>query len=223
MIAMLRGRIWQLNDDHVIIDANGVGYAVYCSGKTLAQLPSYTGQKANDNEAITLRIETNMRENAITLYGFADKDEQEWFAILQKVQGVGARMALALLSVLQPAEIAQAILDDDSASLSRANGVGARLAKRIISELKDKIDLPETVASMAQAASATAGTEANPTQVSNSNNSSADVKDAISALQNLGYSKSEAATCARAALKELGHGAKTEDIIRYGLQQMSRA
>ena len=130
MIGKLKGTVDSLSEDHAIIDVHGVGYVVHCSGRTLSSLRA--------GEAAVLAIETQVREDAIRLYGFASEAEREWFRLLQVVQGVGGRVALAILGVLGEAELAAAIARQDKAAISRAPGVGPKLAARIAAELKDK-------------------------------------------------------------------------------------
>ena len=132
MIAKLRGLIDTIGDDYCIIDVNGVGYLVSASSKTLGKLAQ--GQEA------TLLTEMVVREDSLSLFGFADAWEKEWFSTLTKVQGVGAKVCLSILSVLTPAQLSQAISAQDKTSFCRASGVGPKLAARIVTELKDKID-----------------------------------------------------------------------------------
>ena len=131
MIAKLRGVVDTLGSDYCIIDVNGVGYLVFASAKTLAKLAR--------GAQVALLIETIVREDSISLFGFADAWEKEWFLTLTKVQGVGAKVCLAILSVLSPMQLAQAVSAQDKASFTRAAGVGPKLAARIVTELKDKI------------------------------------------------------------------------------------
>ena len=136
LIARLRGRLDSLGEDHAVIDVGGVGYLVVCSARTLAALPAA-------GEAVDLHVETQVRAESITLYGFREPAERVWFRLLQTVQGVGARVALGLLSVLAPDELARAVAAQDKAALARASGVGPRLAARIASELRERlVDLP---------------------------------------------------------------------------------
>jgi Holliday junction DNA helicase RuvA len=136
MIARLRGRLDSRGEDHVVIDVGGVGYLVMCSVRTLAALPGA-------GEAVDLHVDTQVRAESITLYGFREPAERVWFRLLQTVQGVGARVALGLLSVLAPDELARAIAAQDKKALSRASGVGPRRAARIASELRERlVDLP---------------------------------------------------------------------------------
>ena len=131
MIGKLRGVVDSFGDDFVILDVAGVGYVVNCSSRTLQHLP-------RAGEPATLAIETQVREDSIRLFGFSRDAERDWFRLLQSVQGVGAKVALAILSILPPDELANAIAMQDKATVSRASGVGPKLAARIVAELKDK-------------------------------------------------------------------------------------
>ncbi len=136
MIARLRGRVDSVGEDHAVVDVGGVGYLVACSARTLGALPGA-------GEAVDLHVETQVRAESITLYGFRDPTERAWFRLLQTVQGVGARVALGVLSVLTPETLARAVAAQDKAALTRASGVGPRLASRIVAELKDRlVDFP---------------------------------------------------------------------------------
>ena len=199
MIARLTGRIGAMEADRVIIDVGGVGYLVFCSSRTLTQLPG-------DGEA-TLHIETHVREDHIHLYGFLETAEREWFTLLQSVQGVGARLALAILSTLPPGELGQAIAQEEKAMLTRAPGVGRRLAQRLVTELKDKV----------------AGLALGPAvMVHEGGAAPASVEsDAVSALINLGYRPADAAGAVRRASVGLGDAAQLESLIREGLKELS--
>ncbi len=183
MIAKLRGIIDSFGDDSVIIDVNGVGYLVYVSTRTLSRL-------VKGAEAV-LFIETVVREDSISLYGFASALEKEWFLTLTKVQGVGAKVCLSILSVLTPMQLAQAISAQDKASFSRANGVGPKLAARIVTELNGKMvglpigaDTDDYTAALEDKENVAAPSVA---EIPQSN-----VEDAISALTNLGYQRIDA-------------------------------
>lgn len=182
MIAKLRGIVDALGEDFAIIDVNGVGYLVFASGRSLSKL-------AKGTEAV-LWIETIVREDSITLYGFADLLEKEWFLTLTKVQGVGAKVCLSILSALTPTQLSQAIAAQDKASFTRANGVGPKLAARIVTELKDKmvgLSLAADGADFMQALVADA-----PKPAATEATASRATEDAISALVNLGYQRIEA-------------------------------
>jgi holliday junction DNA helicase RuvA len=201
MIARLRGRLDSQDVDHLVIDVGGVGYLVHCSARTLAALPGA-------GETLDLHIETQVRAESIMLYGFADTGERSWFRLLQQVQGVGARVALAVLSVLPPEELARAVASQDRAALTRASGVGPRLAGRILSELKDRL-----VAGLA-------GT-ALPTPIPVGVDGA--VGGAVSALVNLGYGRSEALAAVGRAAAAHGENATLEALIRAGLQELAAA
>jgi holliday junction DNA helicase RuvA len=203
VIARLRGRLDTLDEDHAVVDVGGVGYRVACATRTLAALP-------RPGEAVDLLIETQVRDDSITLYGFGSGAERSWFRLLQTVQGVGARVALGILSVLGPDELARAVAAQDKAALARASGVGPRLAGRIASELKDRLSaLPGQVGapSPGPAASALGGPAG----------------DAVSALVNLGYGRSDAHAAVAKAAATLGAAAPLEALIRTGLQELARA
>ena len=203
MIARLTGILEPLGEDRAIVDVGGVGYMVFCSGRTLGQLPA-------DGSTVQLHIETHVREDHIHLYGFAELSELEWFRLLTTVQGVGAKVALAILTVLGPDDLLQAVAAADKVAVSRANGVGPKLAARIVSELKDKVG---GIALGAAAAIRVAGTPAAAGGV--------DV-DAVSALVNLGYGRSEAFGAVARAGGRLGDGAPLGDLIRAGLEELSQ-
>jgi len=204
MIGKLKGTIEELGEDYVLVDVHGVCYVDYCSGRTLSKLGSV-------GEACILFIETYVREDQIRLFGFTTALEREWFNILQTVQGVGAKVALALLSTLTPAELANAIALQDRAAVSRAPGVGPKVAVRIMTELKNK-------------APAFAGEAANIglKQELGEGVAAAPVADAVSALTNLGYSRDQAANAVAAAMKLAGEGADSAKLIRFGLKELAR-
>jgi holliday junction DNA helicase RuvA len=202
VIARLRGTLDGLDEDHAVVDVSGVGYLVACSTRTLASLP-------RPGEAVDLLIETQVRAESITLYGFRSVAERSWFRLLQTVQGVGARVALAVLSVLGPDELARAVAAQDRAALARASGVGPRLAGRIASELKDRLtELPAPAGALAPGP--TAMTLGGPAD------------DAVSALVHLGYGRSEAHAAVAKAAAALGAAAPLEALIRSGLQELAR-
>ncbi len=206
MIASLNGTVDSLAAGHAVIDVGGVGYLVFASGRTLGALPA-AGNPAK------LLIETHVREDHIHLYGFADADERAWFRLLTTVQGVGARVALAILSVLAPADLAVALAAQDKGALTRADGVGPKLAQRILSELKDKagdLALGATLGGGTTAPTAGAPIAKGPAQ------------DAVSALVNLGYGRSEAFSAVNAAMAGLGDGVTTESLIREGLKELAK-
>lgn len=204
MIGKLKGTVDEIAEDHVVIDVHGVGYVAFCGTRTLRALPE-------SGAAVTLLIETFVREDMLRLYGFASEIERGWFRLLQNVQGVGAKVALAVLGTLSTAELANAVALQDRAMVARAPGVGPKVAARIVAELKDKmptlgggIDLPAGALAPAPLAGP------------------APVMDAISALSNLGYSREQAATAVGGAVKEAGDGASSATLIRLALKALSR-
>jgi holliday junction DNA helicase RuvA len=205
MIGKLKGTVDEIDEDHAIIDVHGVGYVAYCSTRTLGNLPG-------PGEAAVLFIETYVREDMIRLYGFASQLEREWFRLLQNVQGVGAKVALAVLGTLTPSELANAIALRDIAMVSRAPGVGKKVAERIVTELKNKAP------AFAGEATGTIGLK----QELGEGVAAAPVADAVSALSNLGYSRDQAANAVAAALKQAGEDADSAKLIRLGLKELSR-
>lgn len=203
MIGKLKGRIDTVGEDFIILDVQGVGYLVHCSARTLRQL----GQVG---EAASLAIETHMREDSIRLYGFLSDAERDWFRLLQTVQGVGARVALALLGAMSPAELAAAIAGQDKAQIAKAQGIGPRLATRLIAELKDKAPASATLGARQAGAGVDTQTE------------SAGVQDAMAALLTLGYSRPQAAQAIAASQTTLGSAADAATLIRHALKQLSR-
>lgn len=201
MIAKLTGILDSQGEDWAIVDVAGVGYMVYCSGRTLSALPP-TGDR------VGLTIETHVREDHIHLYGFADAVERDWFRLLTTVQGVGAKVALAILTVLQPDHIADAVRAEDRASLTRAPGVGQRLASRIVAELKDKVGDLGVVRHVEFGAVA-------------GNAGSGPRDDAVSALVNLGFRRGEAHGAVSQAAQQLGAAAGIEDLIKAGLRDLN--
>ncbi len=205
MIGKLKGTIDSYDEDSVILDVHGVGYLVHCSARTLQSLPQ-------PGEAATLFIETIVREDMIRLFGFASAIEKEWFNILLDVQGVGQKVALAILSTLRPAELASAIAMKDKASIARSPGVGPKLAERICVELKDKAPVFGSVdpAVVKLAGDVEEKRAAGP------------LRDAVSALVNLGYAQPQAAAAIAAAAKALGENAETGALIRQGLKELAK-
>jgi len=205
MIGKLKGVIDSYGEDFVILDVNGVGYQVHCSPRTLQELPA-TGAP------VTMAIETHVREDQIRLYGFLADGEREWFRLLQTVQGVGAKVALAVLGTLPPAELANAIALRDKAAVTRTPGVGPKVAERIVTELKDK---------------APAFANVDPALVNLSGaiddqRASRPVTDAISALVNLGYGQPQAAAAIATASRRAGEHAETAQLIRLGLKELAK-
>lgn len=207
MIAKLKGILDITGTGHAVVDVNGVGYLVQASSRTLAQL-------GRTGDPVTLYIETQVREDAISLYGFADAQEKAWFRLLTTVQGVGAKAALAILAVLSPDELPVAIAAQDKAALTRAEGVGPKLAARILTELKDKAgDLV-----LGEAAARTAATALKQAGAVPSSGASG---DAVSALVNLGYGRTEAFGAVSAAARNLGTDADVQILIRESLKELS--
>ena len=204
MIAKLSGVIDQVEQDAVVIDVGGVGYLAFCSTATISRLPP-PGSPAR------LLIETHVREDHIHLYGFADVAERDWFRRLTTVQGVGARLALAILSATAPEQLTLAILAQDKVALARAEGVGPRLAARIVNELRDKITgIAALIPTSSVLASAVPEGASGP------------AADAVPALVNLGYGRADAFGAVAAAAQRLGNGADTGVLIRAGLQELAR-
>jgi holliday junction DNA helicase RuvA len=197
MIARLSGILAETAADHLVIDVNGVGYLAYASARTLTAIGPIGG-------SVLLLTEMQVREDAITLFGFGSAAERDWFRLLTSVQGVGGRVALAILSVLDPGELARAIANGDKAMIARANGVGPKLAQRIAMELRDKAG---GVALGPGAAPAPAGSA---------------TADAISALANLGFRPAEASAAVAAASDELGPGAGLDALVRLALRKAAR-
>ena len=198
MIAKLTGVLDSCAEDWAIIDVGGVGYRVYCSGRTLGRLPGAGGQAS-------LSIETHVREDHIHLYGFADTLERDWFRLLTTVQGIGAKVALGLLTVMSPDEIAAAIVAQDRAALTRAAGVGAKLAARVLVELKDRAAEVAVVRRVDFGAVGDDGA----------------MVDAVSALVNLGYRRVEAFGAVSEAARSLGGDAPVETLVKAGLKELS--
>lgn len=204
MIGKLKGIIDSYGEDYVILDVQGVGYQVHCPSRILQMLP-------RAGEAATLAIETLVREDMIRLYGFSQDGEREWFRLLMTVQGVGAKVALAILGILKASEIANAIALGDKATISRAPGVGKRVAERIMSELKDKApgyaSLDAETISVAQTVA--------------DNVAPRPVAEAVSALTNLGYGQPQASAAVARAMQSAGEDAGTETLIRLGLKELA--
>jgi len=201
MIARLAGTVDSVGPDGAVIDVGGVGYLAFCSTRTIGRLPP-------QGEAVRLLIETHVREDHIHLYGFIDAAERDWFRLLTTVQGVGARLALAILSAVMPEALVLVIMAQDKTMLTRAEGVGPRLAARIVNELRDKVGgLALVPASPAPPGGVVPG--ANGT-----------IADAVSALENLKIGRAEAYGAVTAAARRLGDGAALDALIRAGLQEL---
>lgn len=198
MIAHLKGVLAATGVDHAVIDVAGVGYLVGCSSRTLSALPPV-------GEAAMLFTEMLVAEDFIRLVGFAHADERDWFRLLTGVQGVGARVALAILSTLEPADLSRAIAAQDKAMVGRANGVGPKLAERIVRELKDK------------AGGIVLGTPGGSRPAPSSAGG-----DAVSALLNLGFRPTEASAAVAAAEEELGAGVSLDALVRLALRKAAK-
>jgi len=205
MIGRLKGIIDGYGEDHVILDVNGVGYLVHCSARTLQALPAR-------GEPATLSIETHVREDQIRLFGFISEVEREWFRLLQTVQGVGVKVALAVLSTLKPGELASAVAMRDKAMIGRTPGVGPKVAERIVTELKDKAPAYADVDPAVIRLSGDVEDRRAPRPIA----------DAVSALINLGYGHPQAAAAIAAASRNAGETAETAQLIRLGLKELSR-
>jgi holliday junction DNA helicase RuvA len=203
MIAKLAGKVDQVGADAAVLDVGGVGYLAFCSTRTISRLPA-AGLPAS------LLIETHVREDHIHLYGFIDAAERDWFRQLMTVQGVGARLALSILSTVPPEQLGLIILAQDRALLSRADGVGPKLAARIVNELRDKVGAVAAVAMPAISITSAPEADAGP------------AADAVSALVNLGYGRADAFGAVAAATRRLGTDADTAALIRAGLQELAR-
>lgn len=199
MIAHLKGRLDSTGIDHAVIDVGGVGYLVGASSRTLAAIGPV-------GEAATLFTEMLVGEDFLRLVGFATAGERDWFRLLTGVQGVGARVALAILSALEPSELSRAVAAQDKAMVARANGVGPKLAERIVRELKDKVGAVATLGPAAVSQVAPVGAGA----------------DAVSALLNLGFRPAEAASAVGAAEEELGTSATLDALVRLALRKAAK-
>lgn len=199
MIAQLTGRVDALAEGTCVIDVGGVGYLVHASSRTLSALPQPPA-------LAKVLVETHVREDAIVLYGFADSAERDWFRLLTTVQGVGGKVALAILSALAPRDLILAISAGDKASLTRAPGVGPRLAVRLLTELRDKTGAMPTSSGVSYTPVARGGV----------------AEDALSALVNLGYRRQEAQPAVARVLERLGDGATIDALIRDSLKELAR-
>ncbi len=206
MIAKLTGTVDTVGEDWAVIDVQGVGYLVYCSARTLGHLAPGAGA--------SVHVETHVREDQIALYGFRDPAEQAWFRLLTGVQGVGARVALAILGVQPPESLSHAVAAGDKAALTRAAGVGPRLANRILGELKDKAATIDLGGAPDQAVvpEGAAGGAAPAGGVS---------EEAVSALVNLGYGRTEAFGAVARVARAAGGDAAAETLIRDALRELA--
>ena len=203
MIGKLKGKVDEIDEDSAIIDVGGVGYHVFCSGKTLSNLAI--------GDAAMLIIETHVREDHIHLLGFANKNERDWFRLLTTVQGVGVKMALAVLGIFDAASLANIIAAKDTKSLTRVSGVGAKLAERIVTELKNKIaKLPTSELKIS-------GGKTNSALPPASIN-----EDAISALVNLGFNRVDAYNAVSLASVSLDDAITIDNLISESLKKLAR-
>lgn len=205
MIGKLKGIVDSVGEDWVVVDVGGVGYHVVCSNRTLRNLPAAGG-------AVTLSIETKVSDEAIRLIGFGSDGEREWFRLLLGVQGVGTRVALGVLGTLTPADLARAIALDDKKAVSAAPGVGPKVAARIVTELKDKVPEGAGLKAVLEGSSNGVSVLAAPEPM----------RDAVSALVNLGYPQAQAAGAIASAAKRLDEMASAEQLIRQGLKELAR-
>ena len=205
MIGKLKGVIDSYGEDFVIVDVGGVGYVVHCSARTLQALPAV-------GEPVVLAIETHVREDQIRLFGFLTDVEREWFRLLQTVQGVGTKVALAVLGTLKPADLASAIAMRDKGMVARTPGVGPKVAERIVTELKDKAPAYAAVDPAVIRLSGAVEDRRAPQPI----------VDAVSALINLGYGQPQAAAAIAAAARSAGEGADTARLIRLGLKELAK-
>jgi Holliday junction DNA helicase RuvA len=202
VIAKLAGLVDHLEPDAAVVDVNGVGYRAFCSTRTVSRLPPV-------GSPVRLLVETHVREDHIHLYGFIDAAERDWFRLLTTVQGVGARLALSILSAVAPESLGLAILAQDKLALTQAEGVGPRLGARIVNELRDKVGGlagPEPSTSIPKAPITYPRATA----------------DAISALENLGVGRTEALGAVAAAARKLGGEAAADALIKVGLEELAR-
>lgn len=204
MIGKLKGIVDAVGEGHAIIDVNGVGYEVQASARTLRTMQI--------GETVSLAIETHVREDAIRLFGFTSEVERAWFRTLQTIQGVGSKVALAVLGTLSTQDLANAIALQDWASVEQSPGVGKKLAQRIVAELKDKAPALSVAGLNVPAATGKGAAPSTPSAAA----------EAISALTNLGYQPQHASHAIATAMKELGDGAETPALIRRGLKELAR-
>ncbi|MBI1273862.1 MAG: Holliday junction branch migration protein RuvA [Alphaproteobacteria bacterium] len=205
MIGKLTGKLENVSGAQALIDVQGVGYVVACSARTLRALRPGEAQ-------VALLVETIVREDAISLYGFIDGTERDWFRLLTTVQGVGARVALGILGTLSPDQLTLAITAQDKSALTKAEGVGPKLAARLVTELKDKVG---TLAGGGAVRLAAAGGDAGDTNQTDAQ------RDTVSALLNLGYKRAEAFAAAAAARAKLGANAPLDALIRASLGELA--
>ncbi len=207
MIGKLKGLVDAIGESHCIIDVNGVGYEVQASARTLRNL--------KPGDVVALTIDTHVREDAIKLYGFTSEVERNWFRTLQSVQGVGAKVALAVLGVLSTQDLANAIALQNWGAVEQAPGVGRKLAQRIVAELKDKAPALSMAGLHVPGAAKPPSGEDGP-------GAGQAAAEAISALSNLGYNPAQSSAAVAVALKDLGAAADTAQLIRRGLKELAR-
>ena len=202
MIGKLTGLLDSVGEDCAVVDVGGVGYIVFCSGRTLSALPTL-------GQMVTLQIETHVREDHIHLYGFNDVADRDWFRMLTTVQGVGAKVALSIMTTLTCKELTDAVLAKDKVIVGQANGIGPKLAQRIVAELHDKI-----------------GKLAVDGQISDIELSAESInsfdREAVSALVNLGFSRMQAVGAVSRASQSLGPDVGLDDLIKSGLKELSQ-
>ncbi len=204
MIGKLTGRVEEMGHGAVIIDVSGVGYEVTVGARTLSRLPPI-------GDTVSFSIDTHMREDSIRLYGFATEHERAWFRALQTVQGVGAKVALAVLGTLELDDLANAVALQDKSPVARAPGVGPKVAARIVAELKDRMP---TLAPAIRPGGGIATVATLP--------DAAHARDAVSALTNLGYAHAQAAAAISLAVGKVGRDARAEELIRLGLKELAQ-
>ncbi|MEL7049616.1 MAG: Holliday junction branch migration protein RuvA [Pseudomonadota bacterium] len=211
MIGKLTGKVDAIGESLLIIDVGGVGYEVQASARALRSL--------SVGETASLTIDTHVREDAIKLYGFASEVERSWFRTLQGVQGVGAKVALAILGIMSPQDIANAIAMGNLGAVGQAPGVGKKLAQRIVTELKDKV--PALSVAGLNTPVAGASSKGKVEAVAAADDGSQAAAEAISALSNLGYQPMQASEAVANAMQDLGDGATTAALIRGGLKALA--
>ncbi len=207
MIGKLKGKVDAIGESHLVIDVNGVGYEVQASTRTLRNL------KPGDDVALT--IDTHVREDAIRLFGFQSEFERSWFRTLQTIQGVGAKVALSVLGVMAPQDLANAVAFGNAAAVEEAPGVGKKLALRIVAELKDKaVGLSLSGHNIPAGGIAAPAASVPPSSLA--------FAEALSALTNLGYNPAQANAAVSVAAKELGEAADTPGLIKRSLKELAR-
>ncbi len=206
MIGKLTGTVDSVSLTTAIIDVGGVGYEVTLGSRQLAGLPPV-------GQPVTLSIDAHFKEDGARLYGFATEHERAWFRALQTVQGVGAKVALAVLGTLSAADLANAVALQDKAHVARTQGVGPKVAARIVSEMKDKMPALAPAVSVAGSGGSPAPVAVLPEGLA--------ARDAVSALSNLGYAHGEAAAAVSTAIGVVGRDARAEELIRLGLKELA--